>query len=650
MLQLGNILPTNASVFVIICFAAAIASAATATAAAAAAVAAVNRPPSKLLKSGCPGAIHINAAASAPSESRTIFERRCREAARPCLIHGAVDHWTGLKAWSSSHAEEFVRQHSDLLLPIRSAVDVTYGAHQRFATGGHVRLEEWWSATPSPHMKSQHLNHRDESHSKTNSQQQHQQQQRPFIFAANATAGLVAALRPAIDLPPLVHSVARTPIFSLGSTDFSAVDRRGPGLALHQHTESWLAMVSGTKHWFLHRPTPTWAGSGPAAGMWPQTPDALAKLPGVRQCIQRPGEILYLPPQHWHATFNVPSSSSNSAPTDEIHLAVGGLGHSTDAGALASHGDISGLAALVAERGAGVLMARNERGEGPLHVAANARVVEWLLDNTPPEEANNIEPSHSIPSSSTSDRDLTLDPIQQQQPPRATTGATPPLPGDFPDLHGDRPIQSFALRNDAASVALLLGRGAKLADLHDAEELTLLHNAAAAGACEVVKLLVNLPAENPPESSRNSTSDPSAIRMPPSLPVDVRRSTGVGPTPLMLASFVMSVRTASVLVAHGADIHASDAGKRVVHYAAAGLARERVDSAIALRMFTFLKQHGARFSAKTSFGKTAADEGEDAVFELSQALPPQHPAVIAAQKAVEWLRNAERDELRAEEL
>jgi ankyrin repeat protein len=119
---------------------------------------------------------------------------------------------------------------------------------------------------------------------------------------------------------------------------FIAAGTEAKGLPLHHHEATWGWAVSGTKHWYTAPP-----GEPPAQPYTHFNEAFLSKgLPQVQRCVQRAGEIVYLPPQWWHTTF---------AQSDWT-LTVGGQGLSPGALYHAARGDVTELAKLLAGRGA----------------------------------------------------------------------------------------------------------------------------------------------------------------------------------------------------------------------------------------------------------------------------------------------------------
>eukprot|EP00438_Fugacium_kawagutii_P016416 Skav206436 [mRNA] locus=scaffold295:84605:86401:+ [translate_table: standard] len=70
------------------------------------------------------------------------------------------------------------------------------------------------------------------------------------------------------------------------------------GVAFHQHWQTWGHLLAGKKTWYVSEP-----GSTPPRAYRYQTEDQLSKA-GFQVCEQKEGEIVFLPKDWWHATFN----------------------------------------------------------------------------------------------------------------------------------------------------------------------------------------------------------------------------------------------------------------------------------------------------------------------------------------------------------
>jgi len=94
-----------------------------------------------------------------------------------------------------------------------------------------------------------------------------------------------------ICVPRALGAMHAEPIFSAGRLDTY--------VGFHRHQESFLAQLHGRKVWFLAPPE---REMPPVREPWEyvrQRPE------GVLCCIARPGDILYLPTDWWHATWNL---------------------------------------------------------------------------------------------------------------------------------------------------------------------------------------------------------------------------------------------------------------------------------------------------------------------------------------------------------
>ncbi|CAK0895712.1 unnamed protein product [Prorocentrum cordatum] len=88
---------------------------------------------------------------------------------------------------------------------------------------------------------------------------------------------------------------------------------QGGGFAMHTHAAAWLGLISGEKAWFVEGPEQV----GPhqpwyntvlplvlPTRAWAKEVVRLPKGQRPQFCIQRPGEVFYLPDAWWHATIN----------------------------------------------------------------------------------------------------------------------------------------------------------------------------------------------------------------------------------------------------------------------------------------------------------------------------------------------------------
>lgn len=88
---------------------------------------------------------------------------------------------------------------------------------------------------------------------------------------------------------------------------------QGGGFAMHTHAAAWLGLISGEKAWFVEHPErvgphqPWYNTVLPLVlptRVWAKEVVQLPKGQRPQFCIQRPGEVFYLPDAYWHATIN----------------------------------------------------------------------------------------------------------------------------------------------------------------------------------------------------------------------------------------------------------------------------------------------------------------------------------------------------------
>mmetsp|Transcript_132799 Transcript_132799/g.424896 ORF Transcript_132799/g.424896 Transcript_132799/m.424896 type:complete len:539 (+) Transcript_132799:161-1777(+) len=108
--------------------------------------------------------------------------------------------------------------------------------------------------------------------------------------------------------PDQFAEITGRPILSMGASR--------AGLPFHDHEAAFLWLVHGRKYWLALPPgklpddVPK-AGHGQTTWSW-LTPDGALRLPTatgslseLKQCLQRPGEVMFVPRRWYHATMNV---------------------------------------------------------------------------------------------------------------------------------------------------------------------------------------------------------------------------------------------------------------------------------------------------------------------------------------------------------
>ena len=238
--------------------------------------------------------------------------------------------------------------------------------------------------------------------------------------------------------------------FELAQTRF-ALGGAGSGLGWHSHTDALAALAAGAKEWFVAREADApwlreWMARAPAARStraWLRQ-RAGAEAASVRRCVQRPGELVWVPNGLGHATLNHGDAVSLSI-QHELH----GPLLPTTAQVHGEPGVRRLLGALAAESPSAVAAALSDadrQGEVPLHkFFRTASLLRALLD----------------------------------------AGANV----DVQDSNGRTPL-FMASEGHIDSVRVLLEAGAN-ANLQDKKGVTPLHVAALLGEPEVVRMLLD---------------------------------------------------------------------------------------------------------------------------------------------------------------
>jgi hypothetical protein len=113
----------------------------------------------------------------------------------------------------------------------------------------------------------------------------------PYIFHVCSNApSCDAALARAYGVPQFARHLSQHLFVAAGAT--------AKGLPLHAHEATWAFALSGTKTWFVAPPRE------PPVQPYTHFSEAdYSAVPEMQRCVQREGEIVYLPPAWWHATF-----------------------------------------------------------------------------------------------------------------------------------------------------------------------------------------------------------------------------------------------------------------------------------------------------------------------------------------------------------
>ena len=200
----------------------------------------------------------------------------------PAIITGVVDSWESFAAWQNRTA--FLESFGDSFVTpanLYGAVQAQFGV-QRLAKS-RVRLQTFIDAP---------------------SEDQHCFEHAAADSMGRAAAQEITALAGDWLLPPRRLGFEPNRFLSIGGD--------GVGLPLHSHGATWLALLVGSKLWYLYPPHELPARAHATLGVatmraWREK-RLLEELPAAERpmaCTQRPGELLWLPPAWHHATINV---------------------------------------------------------------------------------------------------------------------------------------------------------------------------------------------------------------------------------------------------------------------------------------------------------------------------------------------------------
>jgi len=319
-------------------------------------------------------------------------------------------------------------------------------------------------------------------------------------------------LRKSCEVPQLLQAVHGRPVFSAGA--------QHTGIGFHRHNESWLAQLHGRKTWLLLPPSATRPPSLPP--WW-----SLAQRPlGLRACTLEPGEVLYLPENWWHATWNLDNltlgvgwEGGTREWTANMHAIADGNAAKVDTteyptppmvwlAARTGHAEIVRLlieedadltlradaspAVIAAARGGHMAILEllkgynskfrpDQAGRNALHIAAqsgHAPAVEWLLEQGAPLNALDAEGSDATLLAATNGQPQVLEKMLS-------------LGGSAISVNtrGTGPLPSAAFNGHAAAAEILLRANADPC-AQDSLQMTPLHLAAIRGHAAVAEVLL----------------------------------------------------------------------------------------------------------------------------------------------------------------
>jgi Cupin-like domain len=214
----------------------------------------------------------------ARSETRRIVSE-----GEPVLLRGALRYFAPqiIDDWS---VERFVDEHAKVQVQVGS---VPYASAFRVASTS-MTLREYYETYVRPGDASD----------------------TPplYIFDRDATVNkegyeaLAGILR---DIFPIPHLIADPDTSGgVGGIHFY-LGRSGSGAPLHIHADAANGLVSGSKKWFVYPPAATLYSRKPAKQWLDEEYDGIAEADKPLECVQAPGDIVYVPLDWGHAVVNL---------------------------------------------------------------------------------------------------------------------------------------------------------------------------------------------------------------------------------------------------------------------------------------------------------------------------------------------------------
>jgi tetratricopeptide (TPR) repeat protein len=209
-----------------------------------------------------------------PEEFITEYARKNR----PVLLSGLLDDWPAWEAWTKA---AILQRHGEHQVQVRRSSDVTddnnQGGRQRPRMPLRDYIAQAMGQAASPD--------RDPL----------------YLFGLETLEGVERDYRH----PP--HFGGATFGFDEAQRQAKALFYIGPaysGVSFHQHTAAWNALFFGYKRWFLLPPFHFYGPTSIAMHEWAGT--HRERFAGdLHECVQQPGELLFVPQYWYHAVLNV---------------------------------------------------------------------------------------------------------------------------------------------------------------------------------------------------------------------------------------------------------------------------------------------------------------------------------------------------------
>jgi tetratricopeptide (TPR) repeat protein len=209
-----------------------------------------------------------------PEEFITEYARKNR----PVLLTGLLEDWPAWQAWTRA---AFLQRHGDTPVQVRRSSDVTDDNYQQGRQRPRMALRDYLDQV----MGKAASGDRDPL----------------YLFGLNPFEGLERDYHS----PP--QFLGPTFGFDEGQRQEKALFYIGPaysGVSFHQHTAAWNALLFGYKRWFLLPPFHFYGPTTIAMDAWARSWRERFGS-GLYECVQQPGEVLFVPQYWYHAVLNV---------------------------------------------------------------------------------------------------------------------------------------------------------------------------------------------------------------------------------------------------------------------------------------------------------------------------------------------------------
>jgi len=199
-------------------------------------------------------------------------ERRA-QLSKPSIITGLLDSWGAMATWRDGDSFSARFGNQSVL-----AKRVLFGHQMAHAVGADVRTSQVSVADLVTRTAQEHIIVIDEP------------------GASVGENAFLEATYPDWEVSDFLTSISQSRVLSFGGGH--------RGVQMMQHGVAWLGLVAGAKLWHiappdLPRPSNRECDNGGKVD-W-----ALAASEGVEHCVMKPGEVIFVPDDWWHATCNL---------------------------------------------------------------------------------------------------------------------------------------------------------------------------------------------------------------------------------------------------------------------------------------------------------------------------------------------------------